>query len=138
MKKVVCALIIWKNRLLVTRRGPASGHAGMWEFPGGKIREAETAEQALHREIGEELCVSVEVVEPLRPVVHRYPGKELSLQPYICRWIEGQELVLTEHSSYVWAEVPGEIPDALLPADVALLSDPYNRERLRWYGVMQY
>ncbi len=135
MKQVVCALIVWQNKVLVTRRGPDSGHAGMWEFPGGKIQPEETPHQALQREVMEELGIGTDIVEPLRPVLHHYTERALTLQPFLCRWIETEEIVLTEHSEFAWVEIPGGLPDGLLPADVALLNDPYNRERLRKFGV---
>ncbi len=135
MKQVVCALIVRDNRILVTQRGPGSGHAGMWEFPGGKIQAGETPPEALQREVMEELCIAVDIVEPLRPVYHQYPARELLLQPFLCRWIETETIVLTEHTESAWVEIPEGLPEALLPADVALLKDPYNRERLRRHGL---
>ena len=68
------------NRILVTRRLPGRHLAGMWEFPGGKIESDESPEQALARELDEELGIRMGPVRPLATVCHSYPEKRVRLR----------------------------------------------------------
>jgi 8-oxo-dGTP diphosphatase len=81
---VVAAVIEDDNRFLVTRRQPGVHLAGMWEFPGGKIDQAETHEAALVREIREELDAGVTVGELLFHTSHAYPERTIELFFYRC------------------------------------------------------
>ena len=68
-----------RGRVLLARRDGTSDLAGLWEFPGGKLEPGETPEQALVRELQEELDITVEVGPPLLQVPQQYPGKRLRL-----------------------------------------------------------
>ena len=81
---VVAAVVEDGNRFLVTRRQEGVHLAGMWEFPGGKIDEAETHEQALRREMQEELDVDVSVGELVFHTTHAYPERSVALYFYRC------------------------------------------------------
>jgi 8-oxo-dGTP diphosphatase len=81
---VVAAVIEHDGAFLVTRRQSGVHLAGMWEFPGGKIDPAETHEQALRREMREELGADVEVNELLYYTVHGYDDRTVSLYFYHC------------------------------------------------------
>ena len=70
---VVCAIIEEKGMILAAQRGINQSNAGLWEFPGGKVHSGETAEQALKREIREELTVEINIVKQLEAVSYRYP-----------------------------------------------------------------
>jgi len=83
---VVAAVIEVDGKVLCMRRGqsryPYTSH--LWEFPGGKIEEGETPEQAVHRELLEEMDLDVEVHELLATVTHDYPDFTITLAAYRC------------------------------------------------------
>ena len=98
--KVVAAVIRDKERIFATQRGYGEFKGG-WEFPGGKIEEGETPEEALVREIQEELEVSVSVGELIQCIEYDYPSFHLSMD---CFWAEIQSgnPVLKEHEAAKW------------------------------------
>ena len=120
MKKqidVVGAVIVKDGAVLCARRGPGGEMAGMWEFPGGKIEPGETPQEALVREIGEELRCVVTVGEQVAHTVHEYGFGIVALTTFSCELVSG-DLQLTEHAELRWLA-----PDALFslewaPADV--------------------
>ncbi len=84
--EVAAGLVFRDGRLLITQR-PAGGHlAGLWEFPGGKREADESFEQALHRELMEELGIEVEVRELVESITHSYPEKTVRLEFFRCAW----------------------------------------------------
>lgn len=99
--RVTCALIEEEFRVLLAQRAPGKSQAGKWEFPGGKIDGAESAESCLKREIREELGCEIEVGEPLTPVSHAYPGGKITLIPFRCRVVAGSPQAL-EHAALAW------------------------------------
>lgn len=95
------------DRVLIVRRGPSQSGAGFWEFPGGKVEDGETAEQALIREIQEELGVAVTVGDFVGELDFSYPTKAVRLRVYRAL----TDLVgfrLTEHDDFKWIR-PAEI-----------------------------
>ena len=87
------------GRVLVTRRKTGTHQGGLWEFPGGKVEPSETIDEALSRELQEELGVSVEDAEPYMVIDHDYGDKQVKLDVYrVTRWqgeargLEGQPL----------------------------------------------
>ena len=98
--KVVAAIIIDNGKVFATQRGYGEFKDG-WEFPGGKIDEGETPEEALVREIKEELDTEVEVLELLDTVEYDYPKFHLSMDCFICK-IKSGDLVLKEHEAAAW------------------------------------
>ena len=79
---VAAAVVIQNGRVLLTRRADGQHLAGMWEFPGGKLEDGESPEEALVRECREECGIEVEVGEILDVTHHRYPAKAVLLLFY--------------------------------------------------------
>ena len=117
--RVVAAIIIEKGKVFATQRGYGDFKGG-WEFPGGKIDAGETPEEALVREIKEELDTEVEVIELLDTVEYDYPNFHLSMGCFICS-IKSGNLVLKEHEAAQW--LTKETLDSVdwLPADLGLI-----------------
>jgi len=103
MIHVVCAVIEDNDgRLLVCRRSSEQAMAGKWEFPGGKVEVGENAEDALIREIREELGCAIDVASSLPLVEHDYPKFSIRLIPYLCRFEGGSVPQILEHAEMRW------------------------------------
>ena len=124
--RVTAAIIEEGGRVFVARRGPGRNLAGKWEFPGGKVEPGETPEEALARELAEELGITCEVGEFLCAAV--YEGREpaLELLAYRVRRLGGV-IELREHVEARWVE----------PADLAGLDLPESDRMVvgRLYGT---
>ena len=117
--KVVAAVIKRNNKIFVTQRGYVEFKDG-WEFPGGKVEKGETKEEALIREIKEELDTVIKVDSYLDTIEYDYPDFHLSMDCFICSVVEGN-LVLKEHEDSKW--IKKEEIDTLnwLPADLVII-----------------
>lgn len=105
-----------RGRVLIAQRPAGKAYAGYWEFPGGKIEAGETVEEALARELHEELGVQVQNCEPLLTLVHRYPEYSVRLQIRRVRGFSG-EAHSREQQALTWV-CPDELSQwRLLPAD---------------------
>ncbi|MEN8229627.1 MAG: (deoxy)nucleoside triphosphate pyrophosphohydrolase [Bacteroidota bacterium] len=120
MTEVTCAIIIENERILVTQRSEKMPHPLKWEFPGGKVKEGESPEYCIKREIREELGLKVAVKQLLPSVKHTYGNHSIKLIPFICSREEGK-ISLSEHKSYKW--VPMEKLEAVdwLDADLEVV-----------------
>lgn len=100
---VVAAVIEVGGRVLCMQRGETrySYTSHMWEFPGGKIEPGETPQQALHRELLEEMDLDVEVHELLATVTHDYPDFTITLAAYRCT-AQTTDFVRREHAASRW------------------------------------
>ncbi len=115
--EVVGAVIVRDGRVLCVQRGPLGSLPGKWEFPGGKVESGETPEQALTREIEEELGCSVTVAEEVTTTTHEYDFATIGLTTFWCDIVRG-EPHLTEHSALVWSP-PAELSQLdWAPADI--------------------
>lgn len=133
MIKVTCALIIQQNKILIAQRGGDSSHPFCWEFPGGKIKPGETARQCIVREIGEELNVSIEILEENLVAVHfDYGVKKIELIPFICK-ISSGEIELREHRSTEWVFLKNLNDFNLAGADRVLIQNKINLKILEKY-----
>lgn len=123
--KVVAAVIKRNNKIFVTQRGYGEFKDG-WEFPGGKVEKGETKEEALIREIKEELDTVIKVDSYLDTIEYDYPDFHLSMDCFICSIVEGH-LVLKEHEDSKW--IKKEEIDTLnwLPADLIILDKVKER-----------
>ena len=107
------------NKIFATQRGYGEFKDG-WEFPGGKIEEGETPEEALVREISEELDTKIRVDEKVETVEYDYPTFHLSMDCFICNIIEG-DLILKEHKASKWLSKDELYSVDWLPADKVLI-----------------
>lgn len=119
--RVVAAIIIENGKVFATQRGYGEFKDG-WEFPGGKIEPGETPEEAIVREIKEELDTEVEVIELLDTVEYDYPNFHLSMGCFICK-IKSGDLVLKEHEAAKWLTKDTLGSLEWLPADMRLVGE---------------
>ena len=123
MKKnieVVAAIIVDEaGRILATKRGYGDMKGG-WEFPGGKIEPGENAQQALKREIDEELNVTIEVGDKLCSVQWNYTKFHLTMHCFWCKVTEGTILLL-EHEAARWLDKEDLWSVDWLPADTEVV-----------------
>lgn len=119
--RVVAAIIVENGRVFATQRGYGDFKDG-WEFPGGKIEAGESPEQALVREIREELDTEVRVERLLRTVEWDYPTFHLSMDCFICK-INSGDLHLREHEAARWLDLEHLNDVDWLPADLQLIPE---------------
>ena len=119
--RVVAAIIVENGRVFATQRGYGDFKDG-WEFPGGKIEAGESPEQALVREIREELDTEIRVERLLRTVEWDYPTFHLSMDCFICK-IESGDLHLREHEAARWLDLEHLNDVDWLPADLQLIPE---------------
>lgn len=117
--RVVAAIITDGERILATQRGYGA-FKGMWEFPGGKIEAGEMPEQALQREIKEELQLEIAIQRFVSEVHYEYPDFILNMDCYLCN-IVGGNMSLMEHQAAVWLTPEQLTTVEWLPADVELV-----------------
>ena len=112
---VVAAIIVRDGRIFATQRGYGDWK-DWWEFPGGKVEPGESPEDALKREIREELATEIEVDELLTTVEYDYPKFHLTMHCYLCTIISG-DLTLLEHEDARWLALDELDCVKWLPAD---------------------
>ena len=117
--RVVAAVIRDKDRIFATQRGYGN-YKGWWEFPGGKIEAGETPQEALKREIREELDTLVEVGDLVACVEYDYPEFHLSMDCFWCTVLEGN-LHLNEAEDARWLTKENLMSIKWLPADLEVL-----------------
>lgn len=117
--EVVAAIIIKDGRVFATQRGYGD-YKDWWEFPGGKIEPGETPEQALKREIREELDTEISVGDHLITVEYDYPKFHMTMGCYLCSVVSGK-LTLLEHEAAKWLG-PDELESVKwLPSDIEVI-----------------
>lgn len=126
---VVGAVIIESGFVLCAQRGPNVSLGGLWEFPGGKIELGETPQEALAREIAEELDCSVSVGAEVASTIHQYEFGVVELRTFYCELVAGIPYA-AEHAELRWV-APAEL-SALdwAPADIPAV-DRIRRDMVR-------
>ena len=122
---VVAALIRDGKRVFATARGYGN-YKGWWEFPGGQVEPGESPEDALVREIREELDSEISVDEYISTIEYDYPEFHLSMRCYWCGLISG-DLVLKEAEDAKWLDVETIDSVKWLPADITLIDEIKKR-----------
>lgn len=118
--EVVAAIICRSGEIFATQRGYGEWK-DWWEFPGGKVEPGETYDEALKREIREELDTEIDIHNRLTTVEYDYPSFHLTMHCYICSVISGH-LMLREHEDARWLPV-GEIDSVKwMPADITVIN----------------
>lgn len=117
----VAAIIKKDGKILAAQRG-CGDLAGGWEFPGGKIEFGETPEDAVVREISEELRIRVRPERRVCVVKNDNGETLLTLYCFLCAWESG-ELTLTEHRAIRWVDATDIDEVAWLPADVKVVAE---------------
>ena len=113
--EVVAAVIVMDSKVFATQRGYGEWK-GWWEFPGGKVESGESCQEALAREIREELATEIKVGENLTTVVYDYPKFQIKMHCFLCSIVSG-DLTLLEHEDSRWLS-RNELHDVQwLPAD---------------------
>ena len=118
--KVVAAIISDGGRVFATQRGYGDFKDG-WEFPGGKVEPGETPQEALVREIREELAADIEVGDLLTTVEYDYPGFHLSMDCFRASLPSGAHMTLLEHEAAKWLSVSELDSVDWLPADIEVV-----------------
>ncbi len=119
--RVVAAVIINDNKIFATQRGYGDYKDG-WEFPGGKIELNETPEDAIVREIKEELNTEIEVKNKICTVEYDYPNFHLSMDCFICK-VKSGKLELLEHEAAKWLDKTELYTVDWLPADKDIIEE---------------
>lgn len=142
----VAVLIDANNQVLLAERPVGKHMAGFWEFPGGKFEPGESVEQALHRELEEELGIRAGESEPLITLVHHYPERSVRLHVRVVRQWLGKPQSL-DQQALRWVS-PSQLSAAnLLPADTPIVNaivlpasyaiSPYCDEKMPWSELDQ-
>ena len=118
--EVVAAIVVRNDEVLATQRGYGE-FEGWWEFPGGKVEEGELPEQALAREIHEELNADIEVGNYLCTAEYDYPTFHLNMRCYLCR-LADENFELLEHHAARWLDVESLDDVKWLPADLQVVA----------------
>ena len=137
MKEIIevsAAMIIKDGNILATQRGYGE-FKGKWEFPGGKIKKDETREEALKREIKEELNADINVDEYLTTVEYEYPNFHLIMHTFICSLNDNIEFVYhnddeLEHDNMIWLDKEDLNLLDWLPADIKIVNEYKKRNNI--------
>jgi 8-oxo-dGTP diphosphatase len=125
MIDVTAAIWVENGKVLIARRRSGVSQAGLWEFPGGKVRPGETPEQCLEREIQEELGVKIAVGDFFGETVYAYEARTIRLMAYRVSAKSG-EIVLNDHAELAWVAMADLGGYRFCPADVPLVKRLQN------------
>jgi 8-oxo-dGTP diphosphatase len=119
---VAAALVLENGRILLQKRPPGRSMAGLWEFPGGKLEDGETPEQALVRELSEELAIGIDAANlvPACFASAMIGDRPLLLMLYTCKIWEGEPIAV-ESPELGWFSIDEMAGLPMPPADIPLL-----------------
>ena len=128
MINVVAGIIRNKdNKILIAQRNMKKTQGGLWEFPGGKIENNETMEEAIVREIKEELDMDIAFESYFDEKKYIYPEKEINLIALNCKFI-GEKYNVLEHEKVEWITVEELDNFEFAPADIYFVNKLKNKE----------
>lgn len=126
--EVVAAVIESNGKILTTQRGYGE-FVGLWEFPGGKMEKGESREQALKRELKEELDAEIELKDFITTVEYDYPNFHLTMHCYFCEH-KNNILNLKEHEAVKWLGLDELYSVEWIPADIAVVDKIIEMRRV--------
>lgn len=124
---VVAAIIVKGNKIMIAKRNYGEFN-GLYEFPGGKVEPGETKEEALKREIREELEVDIAIDRFFMKATYDYPTFHLDMDCYLCHLLD-ENIILNDHSEMKWIDHNDESIE-WLPADLQIIEKIKNE--LKW------
>ncbi|OAN13596.1 5-methyl-dCTP pyrophosphohydrolase [Photobacterium jeanii] len=117
---VVAGVIVKDGHYFLAQRLPNASQGGLWEFPGGKVEAGETPEQALERELHEELTINTVTGQWLADSVFDYGDKVIELKGYLSHWQAG-DVELHSHQAMAWVLLEDLSRYDLCPADLPIV-----------------
>ncbi len=128
MKIVATAILTHKDKILIAQRPEGKPLAGFWEFPGGKIEDGETTEQALQRELFEELNIKTNIGSFLMDSHYKYEHGEFLLRVHYVTISDIENLKPNHHQDYKWVKA-SEIGNFTFPeADIPIVNEIIKKE----------
>ena len=126
MKKSIACIICNKGKVLIAHRNPTGQMGSRWEFPGGKVDDGETEQEAIRREMREEFDVDVTVHEKITEGKFCHNGKDFALEAYrVSVSHDGIEkkYKLTEHTEYKWVDINEILSENFVDSDLMIYPD---------------
>jgi 8-oxo-dGTP diphosphatase len=120
MIDVTAAIWVENGKVLIARRRTGVSQAGLWEFPGGKVRPGETPQQCLQREIQEELGVTIAVGNFFAESIYAYEAETIRLLAYRVS-VKSGAIALNDHAELAWVAMADLSGYRFCPADVPLV-----------------
>jgi 8-oxo-dGTP diphosphatase len=127
---VAAGLVFRDGQLLITQRKPDSHLGGLWEFPGGKLESGESFDEAVVRELREELGIEVRPGEVMESIAHDYPDKSVHLEFIRCTWLANEPQAHDCHD-LAWI-TRGQLDDFEFPAADARLLGMLKADSFDW------
>lgn len=124
MIEVVAGILIQEGKVLIARRASHKSMPSKWEFPGGKMEQCETPEEALERELLEEFGVITQTGKYIGTNIHDYGSFQIKLLAYTVEWITG-EFILIDHDEIAWVGLDELQNYDLAEADIPIIEHLY-------------